>query len=212
MLVTSFKARSDLHISRKLWHSMALLVIIVFYHNLDRMAALRAMAVGALLFIAVDLIRLKSHTVNRYVVSVFGPFMRKHEVNSLAGTTYMAIGILIIAFIFPKPIVKLTLFFLAVGDPVASYFGLRYGRDRIVGNKTLQGSIAAFVACTIIAFIFYSSANIMTDRLLVATLLSGLIGALGELIPFGKMDDNFTFPLVSAFGLYGLFYLFGAWG
>ena len=112
MAVTSFKVRSDLHIARKLWHGLTLFTIIIFYHNLERTAALAAISIGALLFISIDVFRQRFHSLNRFVVSVFGPLMRKHEVRAFAGTTYMSVGILIIALFFPKPVVKLTLFFL----------------------------------------------------------------------------------------------------
>ena len=211
MIVTSLKLRSDLHIARKLWHMLALLAIIICYHNLDRPDALRTFCVGSAVFIVFDFLRLRFRTINKLAFSVFGPVMRKHEADSLAGSTYMAIGVLIIAFIFPKPVVKLTLFFLAAADPLASYIGLKYGKDRIIGKKTLQGSMAAFVACTVIAFIFYHSAGMMQGRLVVASLFSGVIGALAELIPVGKLDDNFTFPLFASSALWALFYIYGVW-
>lgn len=49
----------------------------------------------------------------------------------------------------------------------------------------------------------------MIDRILIVSILSGLIGAFAELIPIFKLDDNFTFPVVSSIGLWLLFYLFG---
>ena len=210
MSVDSLKLRSDLHIARKLWHSIALLAVIVAFHNLDRQSALFYLTIGSGLFVAVDLLRLQIQALNDFVFKVFGPFMRKHEFSSIAGTTYMAISILIIVFFFPKHVVKLTLFFIALADPIASYFGLKYGKDRLIGKKTLQGTLAAFVICTFISLLFYLSRNMMGGHVLVASLISGFIGALGELIPFGKLDDNFTFPIFSSIGLYGLFSLYGA--
>jgi dolichol kinase len=49
----------------------------------------------------------------------------------------------------------------------------------------------------------------MLDRVIVVSLLAGLIGALAELVPIAKLDDNFTLPVMSSLGLYILFYLFG---
>ena len=40
-------------------------------------------------------------------------------------------------------------------------------------------------------------------------LLAGLIGAFSELVPIGKLDDNFVFPVLSATLLTGLLKLFG---
>lgn len=99
--------------------------------------------------------------------------------------------------------------FLCFGDPIASYFGIRFGKDKLVGNKTLQGTMAGFVVCTLVALVYYYYNNIMLDRVLIVAPISGLIGALAELVPVGKMDDNFTFPVISATCLYILFGLFG---
>ena len=42
----------------------------------------------------------------------------------------------------------MALLFLALGDPVSSYIGVRYGKNPILGRKTLQGTLAGFVTCT----------------------------------------------------------------
>lgn len=207
----SFKVRSDLHLARKAWHLLSVLLIAVIYHNLSRQESLAALAIATAVFVSIDILRKYIKPLNKIMVTAFAPVMRKHEIQGIAGTTYLLTGALIVFFLFDKSIVKLTLIFLAVGDPVASLFGLLYGKDRIIGKKTLQGSIAAFCVCSIIAFFYYLSGSLMLDRLIIASLLSGLIGALSELIPIGKLDDNFTFPLISAFLLYGLFQLFGAY-
>lgn len=210
MAAEGFKVRSDLHIARKLWHVLTISIIIIIYHNLSREQAIVAYSVGAVICIGSDLLRQRFKLINRFFVALLGPFMRKHEVNSIAGTTYLVAGTLLVVLIFPKPIVKLTLMFLAVGDPIASYFGLRYGKDRIVGKKTLQGSMAAFFACTLIAIFFFLSKGVLPERLLIVSILAGLIAAASELIPIGKLDDNFTFPVICSFSLYGLFQLFGS--
>ena len=49
----------------------------------------------------------------------------------------------------------------------------------------------------------------MTERLFLVSMVSGLIGAFSELIPIGKLDDNFSFPILTAILLYGTFILFG---
>jgi dolichol kinase len=135
--------------------------------------------------------------------------MRKHECHSISGMTYLYLGTAIILFLFDKKIVTLTLLFLAFGDPIASYFGIKYGRDKIFSNKSLQGTMAAFATCTVIAMIFYYWNNLMTERLLIVAPLSGMIGAVAEATPVGKLDDNLTFPVISATCLWVLFHLFG---
>jgi dolichol kinase len=164
----------------------------------------------SLFIIPLDLLRRNRPGLNRLVLKIFGPLMRQHETSTLSGMSYLYLGCMFLLLLNHPPIVILTLLFLAFGDPVASYFGIRYGKDRILGSKTLQGTIAAFGVCTLIAAIFYYFNNIMTERLLIVAPLSGLIGAVAELLPIGKLDDNLTFPVVAATLLWVLFYVFGA--
>ena len=128
----------------------------------------------------------------------------------MAGTSYLLTGVSIIALIFPQEIVLLTLLFLAFADPIASYFGIKFGKDKIFGHKSLQGTVAAFFVCAILCFAFFYTHNLLLDRLIVVSLLGGLIGSLAELIPIGKLDDNLTLPVMSAIFLYFMFLLFGA--
>lgn len=102
------------------------------------------------------------------------------------------------------------MFFLAFADPIASYFGIMYGKDKILREKSLQGFLAAFVVCSLLTFAFLNSYDLFAERMVLISLLGGLIGALAELIPIGKLDDNLTLPVLSAVSLWGLFSLFGA--
>ena len=203
------RTKADLHIARKLWHFGGVVFIIILFHNLSRANAVQLSTFVAMIFLFFDIARQHSPKTNQLLVKAFRPFMRQYEINQISGNSYVLIGCWAIIVIFPKDIVTLCLMFLAVADPLASYAGLLYGRNKLIGQKTLQGSLAAFFACLIISVLFYTSKGIMTERLLVVGLLSGFIGMISELIPIGKLDDNLTFPIICSTLLYGLFYVFG---
>ena len=134
--------------------------------------------------------------------------MRSTEVNKLAGTTYLLTGVLVITLLFSSTVVSLSLLFLAFADPIASFVGIKYGKDKIFGHKSVQGFVAAFVVCAVLTALFLTY-NAVPEHVLVISLLSGLVGALAELIPIGKLDDNFSMPVLSSLGLTILFYFFG---
>lgn len=207
--MTAFKQRSDIHWARKIWHFLGVIAILVIFHNVSRPMALILITATMLAFVSLDVARQFSPRLNEILLVFFRPFIREHERQSLAGTSYLLVGVFIIIVFFPKDIVTLALLFLAVADPLASLVGLRMGKDKIIGQKSLQGSMAAFFACTILAAGFFYSRGLMTERIMIVSLLSGLIGAISELIPVGKLDDNFTFPVVSSSLLYLLLWLFG---
>ena len=203
------KRKSDLHLTRKIWHFAGTLLIAGIYYKVSHSTAIQLMALAAALFTTLDLLRKQLPSLNQILVSIFSPVMRESERNQIAGTTYLLNGVFITMLIFPKSIIILTLIMLGTADPIASFTGLKYGKDKILGNKTLQGSLAAFVVSTIVAAVFYFLTNTMTERLMIVSLLSGLVGTFSELIPIAKIDDNFTFPLLCASGLWGIYYLFG---
>ena len=159
--------------------------------------------------IPADAFRLRRAKLNRLALRIFGSVMREHEATSLSGLSHLLLGTSLILLIFPHHIVTLTLLLLAFGDPFASFIGIRYGKDRLLGNKTLQGSMGALFICTLVSGIYYYLNNLMLERLLIVAPLSGLIGAVAELTPVGHLDDNFTFPILTASGLWLLFHLFG---
>jgi diacylglycerol kinase (CTP) len=203
------KKRSDIHWERKIWHMTSVFGMFLAYVFLPPMVSSLILVFAIATFLPVDFLRLRYPAFNDWVVHALKPIMRTNEIHKIAGTTYLLTGVGIIVAVFPRPIVALTLLFLAFADPMASFIGIKYGKDKIFGHKSIQGFIAAFVVCTFCTMMFLSFYNVMLDRVIVVSLLAGLIGGLAELVPIGKLDDNFTLPLISSLGLYILFSLFG---
>jgi dolichol kinase len=179
------------------------------YVFLPPTVSIAILIVAMMFFLPVDFLRHRYPALNDWMVHAFRPIMRNSEIHRLAGTTYLLTGVALVVLIFPRPIVALTLLFLAFADPIASVIGIKYGKDKIFGHKSIQGFMAAYVVCAFCTFVFLYNHNFATDRILVVSLLAGLIGALAELVPIGKIDDNFTLPVLSGVGLYILFQLFG---
>jgi diacylglycerol kinase (CTP) len=210
MRVVDLKRRSDIHWARKIWHMGGVSMIAYAYAHLPEKTSLMLLTLAWVLFVPADFLRFRYPALQDFLLTAFRPVMRQNEVDRLAGTTYLLTGLLLVALIFPPPIVLLTMMFLAFADPIASYFGIRFGKDKIFGEKSLQGSLAAFFVCSLLTFYFLTSQMILIDRLIIVSLLGGLIGALAELIPVFKLDDNLTLPLISATCLWVLFQIFGA--
>lgn len=202
-------SRSDIHWARKIWHMSGVFTIFAIYRVCPPDYLLPAFVIALFVFLPLDIIRQKSARVNRMVLKIMGPIMRKAEVDHVAGTTYLICGVAFVALTFPRPIVSLTLLYLAFADPLASFVGIRYGRLKIFGRKTLEGFLTAYAVCAVSTFIFLSLTEDMGTTAIWMSLIAGLIGSLAELVPVGKLDDNFTMPVLSAIGLYGLYLSFG---
>lgn len=209
MATQKLHPRSDIHIARKIWHCTGVLTISYIFHNVDRLSAIQLMVFFTVMVLLIDYLRLRSEKWNKYAMMFMSPFMRDSEKNSYSGVTPLALGVLLIILLFPPKVVLLSLFFLAFADPLASYFGIRYGKDKLFGHKSLQGTLAAFIVCFVISAIFYVNHGIMTERLVVVSLLSALVGAFSEVVPIRGLDDNFVMPVLSASFLWAIFNLFG---
>jgi dolichol kinase len=205
----SFKDRGDIHLARRIWHFLGVMGMFIFCLKMPpHRAEVWALPIS-LFLIVFDICRLRSRRLNRFFTWLFGRVLRECERHKLAASTSMMVGSTLALFIFPKRVVLLSLLFFAFADPLASYFGIRYGKDKLIGNKSLQGSLAAFVVCFILAMIYCLHTQLMTERLFIVCLLGGLVGAASELVPIGKLDDNLVFPLLSSALLTGIFYVFG---
>jgi diacylglycerol kinase (CTP) len=208
----NLKNKSDLHMIRKIWHAAGVTLMAFIYQVAGHEKSWIILGISALLIIPYDVLRKNNSKLNDFTLRVLGPVMRSHEATNLSGLSYLLMGGIILMLFGDKHIVTLTVLFLAFGDPSASFFGIRYGKDKIIGNKSLQGTMGAFGVCTLTAAVYYYNQNLMTERLLIVAPLSGAVGAIAELFPVGKLDDNLTFPIISGVLLWVLFNLFGGFG
>lgn len=99
--------------------------------------------------------------------------------------------------VFPLPIASAACTALAVGDSLSTLAGSRLGRHRLLGKKTLEGSLACFIG-SLASFIFVGPipATLVAVTATVAELLPET-SALKGLKKRGLIDDNFLIPILS---------------
>ncbi|MBT3982205.1 MAG: hypothetical protein HOE90_12675 [Bacteriovoracaceae bacterium] len=195
--------RSDLHLMRKLWHlSTGLLGLSIYYRTgwtTKTWAIITlSIALSGLLF---DFIRLNNKDVNKLAIKVLKPFMRHGEDETYTGLPFYALGVSLSLFFFPERLALLSIFFLVLSDPISSFFGVLYGRDKIIPGKSIQGTLAGFITCyltTLVYGLFYMEASL---SLLAFALIAGIIGAVSELFSV-IVDDNLSIPVLSGLGLW----------
>lgn len=215
--VFSLHVRSDLHLARKAWHClMGLFMVGVYMAGLTRSQGVLILGFFLCFFLAMETARLRIPALNEVVMKFWGPLMRSCEVNRLSGTPYYIASALIAVGIFPKAIAALAIAFLAVGDPVASLFGILYG-DRSIrfsNGKSLIGTAAGMLACMVVAFVFLQFMNqtqfleLRFEHLVILSVIGGFAGGGAELLPM-EVDDNFAIPVVSGFVLWLAFIMMG---
>jgi diacylglycerol kinase (CTP) len=202
------RLRSDLHIARKLWHMATGLVGLTVYYKSG--LSTDVMATALLLFSAcsflIEFLRLRNEKMNQLLMIVMKPIMRESEKNSVSGMPFYALGVSLSLFFFPETIAVLSVLFLIFADPIASFCGILYGRDKIFPNKSLQGTIAAFSVCYIVTLVYGLIHATPSMNLLVFSIVAGVIGAVSELCS-QFVDDNLCIPVISGLGLFLLNFL-----
>ena len=200
-----FKPRNDLHILRKCWHmgtGLTGLGICSWYQIDQADMALILFSLSSVAFI-LEFLRLKVATINTIVMKLMGPFMRESERNGLSGFPFYALGASLSLFFFSEKIAILSILFLIFSDPISSFFGILYGRDKILPNKSLQGTLAGFVTCYFVCMIFLIENDATGASTIAFALIAGIFGCVSELLSI-FVDDNLTIPLASGLGLTAL--------
>ncbi len=202
--------RSDLHIARKVWHVSMGTIAIALYHASDSSLEFYgwvAFAIGLAGFI-LDFFRLHNEGMNLLAVKLFGLILRKSEIQSFSGLPFYAMGSALSIYFFPPKIALVSIYFLVYADPIASLIGVKFGKDQILPNKTLQGSVACFLACYAIMAICTLDSSASSHVVLIFCFFAALFGTVSEMFSAFNIDDNMTIPVVSGAGIFVLNLLF----
>lgn len=179
------------HIGRKLYHLVGGLGLLWLYFLLGRTPALWFYTVLGGLVLVVEIVRLSVPRFNEFLLATFGSFFRTSEKHRLTGTAPYVLGIGLSLLFYRTDIAAAAICFLAVGDVAATTVGERYGRTKIAGSKSLEGT-AAFMAVAVAAGLLLPLAGIAVPRGLA---VAGAIIAAGiELLPI-PLNDNLVIPL-----------------
>lgn len=180
-------------LGRKFYHLLGGLVLLSLYFLLGRENALICYGVLLLIVLAVDITRLKSPAFKRYIQSNLSSFIRPSEANKLTGTASFVLGVGLTVFLYRSDIAAAAVCFLAVGDVAATTVGERWGRTKITGEKSLEGTLA-FIAAAVLSGMLLNLAGIHLMHGLV--LAGALTAAAAELIPW-RVNDNLAIPVIS---------------
>src|SRR5665647_2305383 len=86
-----------------------------------RLTAFVCLAISVAGFI-LDFARNRNKALNRVVVMIMAPIMRRSEREGFTGLPFYALGVSLTLFIFPKDIALLSIMFLVLGMTVLNHF------------------------------------------------------------------------------------------
>jgi dolichol kinase len=173
---------------RKTWHLLGLAFPALYYFGiLSRFGTL--VLVGGIVIGAVvlEILRFRIPAVATAFAAVFRRIMRDEEFRTLNATIPYLAATFVVILVFPRVIACAALVFLALGDAAAELVGRAVGRVRIIGPKTLEGTLACFAVCFLAGwhFLGWELALVGAGAAAVAELLSG------------GWVDNFSIPLAA---------------
>jgi diacylglycerol kinase (CTP) len=195
--------RSDLHLLRKLWHITTGSIGLLFFTRSPQDQQFWGFIVLAIALsgFVIDITRARFPMINHVVIKVMGPLMRRSEKEGMSGLPFYALGVSISLFSYQRDIAILSVMFLVFSDPLSSFFGVLYGKDKILPNKSLQGAVAGFFVCYLITLFYTMNHVTLGNHILIFAVLAGFIGALSELVSAFNVDDNLTIPVLSGLGM-----------
>ncbi|SCU98348.1 LAFA_0G17304g1_1 [Lachancea sp. 'fantastica'] len=205
-------------VPRKALHSSIGFVTLYLYtKGLDYRKVRNPLAIAFVSIFALDLIRLRWTPFNKLYCKFVGALMRKREIHTYNGVLWYLLGLIFAFSFFPKDVALISLFLLSWSDTAASTFGRKFGHltPKLARNKSLAGSIAAFIVGVSVCYGFYGiflphyryvdspgeiSWSAETSKLTLGqfSVLSGVLAAFSEGIDLFNWDDNFTIPALSA--------------
>lgn len=204
--------KKDLHLLRKTWHLIGVLALWSAYQLLP-IDQIRWIFLSLMVFsLGTDFIRHRSRRVNRAVLWLMLPFMRRQEIRGRAGTSALLTSVTILAWFADPIVVSMSLLFLGFADPLAGLVGNLFGRHKIFGHKSVEGFMAAWGTCALIAYVYLSyhvDRPLSVPGLWLGVISLGFAGALAELLPIFDLDDNLTMPLISGAAIAGYIWLLG---
>jgi diacylglycerol kinase (CTP) len=200
---TVLHKRSDLHLLRKIWHIATGSMALYLYFRTGWGATVWAWtSLGlAVIGLSLDMLRIRHKPFNKFALKVMGPLMRRSEREAVSGFPFYALGASLALFFYHEDIAVLSIMFLVFSDPLSSFFGVLYGKDKIMPNKSLQGAVAGFFTCYLITLFYVMNSTTLGVHIIIFSVVAGIIGAASELISAFNIDDNLTIPVVSGLGM-----------
>lgn len=218
-------------VPRKVFHSsIGFITLYLYTTGADYSKVKWPLICGFVILFILDLIRLNCQPFNKLYCFFVGALMRKREIHSYNGVLWYLLGLVFSFSFFSKDVALISLFLLSWCDTAASTIGRKYGHltPKLARNKSMAGSIAAFVVGFAICLTFYGyfvphyhHANLPGEilwtpessklNLTQLSLLGGLVASLSEGIDLFNWDDNFTIPVLSALFMRAVIIIFKVW-
>lgn len=224
------------NLKRKLWHLLGLIIPFLLFidvfrfldpnnPHITRYIGAWMILIFLIFLLIIEIIRFNVPSFNLFFIRLVGPLLKENEHNQIHGSISYILANLILFSFFTKETVVIASLILMVCDPIAAYFGVYYGKTKLIHGKSLEGLLAFLISSFLISMLFLFVLTIFhignenlyltSSNFLVLTIImfiTAIVSSLVELFSFttlyGLIDDNLTIPLSVSFILTLMSYLF----
>jgi dolichol kinase len=149
---------------------------------------------------------------------VLDNWLRGEAERKKLSTSWMSCAGMLVAYVFfPEYIAVLAIWYQAIADTTAKWYGLkepRFGvfkRPKIIANKSIQGALTAFLACYSLSWVIISMdswfglslfpfpLDMNFSELSLMIIVGSVAAIFAEL--FGWKIDNFTIPVLASYSM-----------
>jgi dolichol kinase/phosphoserine phosphatase len=174
---------------RKLLHALGIVIPLFLVRYLSHSTIINIIILISLIYLVSEtyrMFKIRIPLISDITLLAAGDYERHEFV--VSPITYST-GIILALGLFPDMIGYAIIGILTLGDSASAFIGRKFGRTLLPfnKNKTLEGSIAGFLAAFLGATLFLNP---------VHSLIASLIGMAIEAVP-SPINDNITIPLSS---------------
>ncbi len=143
--------------------------------------------------VLVEVLRATRRGFRAWFSRTFGSMLIERETRGPTAATFLFAAVFLVSFLYSREVVVLCLLYLIVGDTLAYFVGMRFGRIRYPNGKSLEGTLG-FVAFSVLVSLLVPGVSVFVKGTGIA------IGAFLEALE-KPLDDNLLLPLGSGLGM-----------
>jgi glycerol-3-phosphate acyltransferase PlsY len=191
----------DTDVEMKWWRVIArpfALLLIPIDLLFGRTPLLLIMAGVGVILIGTDIFRM----LTRYQMQ---QLFKKKEIKRFSSMTSFVVAVFIIFLVFQGIIPYLGLAYITIGDMFSKIIGIKFGRHKLLRDRTLEGSLGFLAGSFMAGWVIYTLLPVPTYAA-----IAGPVFASGVELFSMDLDDNFTVGIVTSGFLFALHYFLSA--
>ena len=151
---------------------------------------------AALLAWTLEITRTYSESWNNTLMKFASKVSHSHESYRVNSSTWYTTALVVLVLLGVPIIAQIAVLILAFCDPIAATIGRKYGKTKLINNRSLEGTGAFFVSGVFIAsaVIFLVPNTYALGLKIAIILIAAFSGAVVELAS-KNIDDNFSIPV-----------------